>query len=64
MNEVSLRLQGKQLIFDARNKIQTFKWWLKFWKTGFHHHEFDSFPLLKNVADESSGDSNECDLLV
>lgn len=47
-SEVSLSLQGKQLmVFVSNNKIKAFKQKLEFWKTYSRHCEFDSFPTCR-----------------
>ena len=42
-------------IFVANDNISPFKWKLKFWKICIHHHELDSFLILKkDFSDEIS----------
>ena len=63
-NRVSLWLEGKQrMVFVAKDKIQSFKWKLEFWKTlsitGSLTASQNSKTLLMRV-----GDINECDILI
>lgn len=61
--EGNLSLLGKQLkIFVDNTKISDFKQTLKFWETCIHHHEFDSFPIVKYCSNEIVENINKCDL--
>lgn len=61
-NEVRLSIQEKQLtVFVANDNIQAFKHKLEYWEACIHHHELDSFPLLKDFSDEMTGHIKECD---
>lgn len=54
--------QEKQLtVFVANDNIQAFKHKLEYWEACIHHHELDSFPLLKDFSDEMTGHIKECD---
>ena len=44
------------MVFVASDKILIFKQKLEFWKTGIHHSELNSFPILKFFSDENDGD--------
>lgn len=55
MNEISLLLQGKQLIFKHLNKK------LELWKIYMHDLKLDSSLILKDSSDEISGDIDQCD---
>lgn len=58
-------LQNKQLtVFIVSDKIWAFKWKLEFWKISINHHEFDSFLILNDIADEIGRDINKCDILI
>lgn len=47
---VSLSLHRKQqAAFVTNDRIQAFK--QEFWETGLHHHELDSFPVLRGFSD-------------
>lgn len=54
-------LQGREpRTFFFNNKISSFGWKLEFWKLSIYHQELDSFPTLKDLSDDSTGDINEC----
>lgn len=42
----------------AKAKIQALKRNLRFWTMWIHHHELESFPIIKRYSDENSGDVN------
>lgn len=55
ISEVSLSLLGKQLVvFVANDKIPAFKWKWEFCKA-IYYCEFDNTQILKDAADEKSG---------
>lgn len=65
MSQGSLSFWGKQLtLLVASDKNWALKRKSEFWKTCIHHAEPDSFPILKNIADEISSDALKCDCLI
>lgn len=62
MNEISLSLQGKQLmLLVANHKIWAFKQKLEVWKTCIHHCGLEHLSTFRDLSDEIGGGSDKCD---